>query len=228
MSVKLITNKLSIKESFIDDFVNGMKSQLGINTETLQNWLSKRGLKEEELKGVKADLLLRAYAAGRNLTLSINKNNNGKVYFDLDGLIIPLDLMNLIYKDWNNSDLKMINQLNTNKYDLVENFNNDAYDKLKNFINDFHLNLFNEKWSKEELNYFNRMVLSSNTNTKELNKIIASKIATDLFKSNISDEELKSLLKIKSSTVSRDKLCIRIIQNILNYGKPEGNKNQND
>ena len=98
-------------------------------------------------------------------------------------------------------------------------------DKLRNFINEYHLNLFNDKWTSSEINLFNKAVLSGTTNTKQISTLVCEKIAQDLNKSKVSNNDILKLLGIKNSKRTREDLCRQIIKNIVNTGQPKGNIN---
>lgn len=227
MSIKLIEYKIpkKLREDFFQDFLQGMTNELGIKTENLESWLNRRGLEPVSISGINADGLFQAQSGNRTLTLSINKNNDKNIHFELDGIIIPINLIKLIYTDWGSNDDKIIKGLNTNNYKIISEFKNAAFDKLRNFINEYHLNLFNDKWTSSEINLFNKAVLSGTTNTKQISTLVCEKIAQDLNKSKVSNNDILKLLGIKNSKRTREDLCRQIIKNIVNTGQPKGNIN---
>ena len=134
-------------------------------------------------------------------------------------------MINLIYTDWGNTDNKMIQGMNKNKYKIILNFKNKSFDKLKAFMNTYHLNLFNDKWTDSEINQFNKAVLSGNTDTKQMNVLVCEKISQDLNLSKISNTDLIKLLGLKNSKRSREDLCRQVVKNIVNTGKSQMNQN---
>lgn len=227
MPTKLIEHRIQrkLKEDFFNDLLRGMANQLGIKTENLEQWLDRRGLEPTSISGISAEGLFQAHSGNRTLTLSINKNGDKNIHFELDDLIIPLDLINLIYTDWGNTDNKMIQSMNKNKYKIISDFNNKSFDKLKAFMNTYHLNLFNDKWTDSEINQFNKAVLSGNTDTKQMNVFVCEKVSQDLNLSKISNTDLIKLLGLKNSKRSREDLCRQVVKNIVNTGKSQMNQN---
>ena len=227
MPTKLIEHRIQrkLKEDFFNDLLQGMANQLGIKTENLEQWLDRRGLEPTSISGINAEGLFQARSGNRTLTLSINKNGDKNIHFELDDLIIPLDLISLIYTDWGNTDNKMIQSMNKSRYKIISDFKNKSFDKLKAFMNTYHLNLFNNKWTDSEVSQFNKAVLSGNTDTKQMNVFVCEKVSQDLNLSKISNTDLIKLLGLKNSKRSREDLCRQVVKNIVNTGKSQMNQN---
>jgi hypothetical protein len=225
---KVAQNTSDFGKGILHGIKSEVKSKFGLKDE-FALWLKARRLFPIELPGVRSGQVYRSNNRGNIILLFINRDDDGLIYFECNKIKVPIELVGLIYSDWNDqTDTAVLREIaKKNKLELLDGFSNAVYDKVVRFITSYRLNIFFIDWADIDKEIFNEAVDTGKYNTKKFNTLLMDKIADALNTSNISNSELIRLLGRKPRNVkSRHDLCVLVIKKVYNLSKIRYNKKE--